>query len=131
MSKINLKNILSLAAAILGLVTLFASSSVLFGYSDILGKEGNYPSLILWVNLVSGPLFLLAAAGIKYSKKWTFYVLLGILTLLIYSLSFFIQLMISGKPHETDTLGALILRISFTGLLTFYVSRKNYLKMKI
>lgn len=130
MSKLKMKNILSITAAIFGVVTLFASSSVLFKYSDILEKEGNYPPFILWVNLLSGPLYLLVAIGLKYSRKWTVFVLTGILTMLIYSLSFFIQLMISGISYETDTLIALLVRLGFTSILTLYAFSKNTINIK-
>lgn len=130
MSKLNLKNLLSLAAAIFGLVTLFASSSVLFGYSDVLEKEGNYPSFILWVNLLTGPLYLLAAVGLAYSRKWTLHLLLIILITLVISLTVFILLLKIGENYETETLAALLIRITFTSMLTLFAYYKNHKKIK-
>ncbi|MFN4763477.1 hypothetical protein ACKGJN_10165 [Gillisia sp. Q332] len=124
------ENLLSLAVAILGVITLFASSSVLFGYSDILGKEGNYPSFVLWGNLITGLLYLLVAIGFKYSKKWTLQLLLGILIILIVNLIVFIFFLINGENYETETLKALSFRIAITGTLAFFAFKKDLIKNK-
>lgn len=130
MSKFKSKNILSLAAAIFGLITLFASSSVLFDYSNIMEKEGNYPSFILWANLLTSPLFLLVAIGFKHSKKWTLHLLLGILIILAVSLIFFFQLIKNEGAYETETIVALSIRIAFTSMLTFFALNQTIIKIK-
>jgi len=130
MSKLKIKNILSLAAAIFGIITILASSSVLFDISYIFKKEGNYPMFILIVNFISGWLYILAAYGINYSKTFTLYLLPGILTMLFFSLSLFIQLMITGGMYEKETLVALSIRIAFTGVLTYYVFNKTIKEIK-
>lgn len=130
MSKLKIKNILSLAAAIFGIITILASSSVLFDFSYIFKKEGNYPMFILIVNFISGWLYILAAYGINYSKTFTLYLLPGILTMLFFSLSLFIQLMITGGMYEKETLVALSIRIAFTGVLTYYVFNKTIKEIK-
>lgn len=124
------ENLLSLAAAIFGIITLFASSSVLFGYSDILEKEGNYAPFVLWGNLITGLLYLLAAIGFKYSKKWTLKLLLGILIILVVNLIVFIFFLINGENYETETLKALSFRIAITGTLAFFAFKKNLKKIK-
>lgn len=130
MNKFKSKNLLCLAAAIFGIITLFASSSVLFDYSNILEKEGNYPAPILWVNLLTSPLFLLAAIGFKHSKKWTLHLLLLILIILIVSLIVFIQLIKNGGAYETETLVALSIRIAFTSMLSFFALNKTIINIK-
>lgn len=119
------ENLLGLVAAIFGAITLFASSSVLFGYSDILEKEGNYAPFVLWGNLISGPLYLLAAIGFIYSKKWTLNLLLGILVILGVSLIVFIFFKINGENYEKETLMALSFRIALTGILAFFAFKKK------
>lgn len=119
------ENLLGLAAAIFGVITLFASSSVLFGYTDILEKEGNYAPFVLLGNLISGPLYLLAAIGFIYSKKWTLKLLLGILVILGVNLIVFIFFMINGENYVTQTLMALSFRIAVTGILALFASKKN------
>lgn len=125
MSIFKSKNILSLAAALFGVITLFASSAVLFGYSNILEKEGNYPSFVLWGNLFSGLLYILAAIGFKYSKKWTMHLLLVILVILFVNLFIFIFFLINGENYETETLAALSFRIVFTSTLAFFASNQT------
>ena len=119
------ENLLGLAAAIFGVITLFASSSVLFGYSDILEKEGNYAPFVLWGNLISGPLYLLAAIGFIYSKKWTLKLLLGILVILGVNLIIFIFFLINGENYESETLMALSFRLEVTGILAFFALKKT------
>lgn len=130
MSTLKLKNLLSFAAAIFGLVTLFASSSVLFEYTNVLEKEGNYPSFILWINLFTSPLYLFAAIGLKFSRKWTLHLLLIILIILVISLTVFIQLMKTGEIYETETLVALSIRIAFTSILTFFAFNNTLIHIK-
>ena len=85
---------------------------------------------ILIVNFISGWLYILAAYGINYSKTFTLYLLPGILTMLFFSLSLFIQLMITGGMYEKETLVALSIRIAFTGVLTYYVFNKTIKEIK-
>lgn len=128
MRKLYLKNLLGIAAAIFGGITIFASSSVLFGYSDVFQKEGSYPVFILWVNLITGPLYLLAAAGFFYKKMMTLPVLKGILLLLFVNLAFLLMLIITGGDYEMDTWGAMTVRIAVTGIFTFF-ARKTRTKI--
>lgn len=130
MSIFKSENLLSLATLIFGVITLFASSSVLFGYSNILEKEGNYPPFVLWGNLFSGLLYILAAIGFKYSKKWTMHLLLVILVILFVNLFIFIFFLINGENYETETLAALSFRIFFTGTLAFFASNQTIIKIK-
>lgn len=114
------ENLLSLAVTIFGIITLIASSSTLFDYSNILEKEGNYPFFILWINPLTSPLFLLVAVGFKHSKKWTLHLLLVILIIFAGDLTSFILLIKNGGVYETETLVALSIRIAFASMLTFF-----------
>ncbi len=113
-------NLLSLTALAFGLITLFASSNVLFNYTTVFQKSGNYPSFILWMNLLTGPLYILAAIGLKRSKKWTLHLLLVILFMLLINLGFLVLLITNDGDYELDTVMALAFRIAFTGTLTFF-----------
>ncbi|MCY2687639.1 hypothetical protein [Salinimicrobium sp. TH3] len=93
MKQLTIQNLLSLAALIFGLLTLFASSAVLFNYTTVFQKTGNYPAFILWMNLLTGPLYIMAAVGLKKSKRWILHLLLVILTMLFINLGFFFLLM--------------------------------------
>lgn len=130
MKNLKFKNLLSLAALIFGLVTLFASSNVLFNYTTVFQKSGNYPSFILWMNLLTGPLYIMAAIGLKYSKRWALHLLLVILIMLFINLGFFILLMTKGGDYEPDTLMALAFRIAFTGTLAFFAFDRTIKEIK-
>ena len=130
MKNIKFQNLLSLAALIFGLVTLFASSNVLFNYTTVFQKSGNYPSFILWMNLLSSPLYLVAAVGLNYSKSWSLHLLLVILIMLFISLSFFIVHMQNDKDYELETLMALGFRIAFTGTLSFFAFDRTIKEIK-
>lgn len=130
MKNLKFKNLLSLAALIFGLVTLFASSNVLFNYTTVFQKSGNYPSFILWMNLLTGPLYIMAAIGLKYSKRWALHLLLVILIMLFINLGFFILLMTNDGDYEPDTLMTLASRIAFTGTLAFFAFDRTIKEIK-
>lgn len=130
MKNLKFKNLLSLAALIFGMVTLFASSNVLFNYTTVFQKSGNYPSFILWMNLLTGPLYIMAAIGLKYSKRWALHLLLVIVIMLFINLGFFILLMTNDGDYEPDTLMALAFRIAFTGTLAFFAFDRTIKEIK-
>jgi uncharacterized membrane protein (DUF2068 family) len=101
-----------------GLLTLFLSTSVIFDLFGIRAKEGNYVLFIVWSNFISSILYLIAAYGLFKSKKWTIY-LLGMSTIIL--IIAFVGLKIhanSGGLYETQTVGAMIFRISVTLVFT-------------
>lgn len=120
MNLLKSKNILALTTLVFGVITFFASSSVLFNITTVLQKNGNYPSFILWMNLLSSPLYLMAAVGLKLSKIWALHLLLAILTILFISLTYFILLIKNNETYELETLMALAFRIALTSTLAFF-----------
>ena len=130
MKNIKFRNLLSLATLIFGLITLFASSNVLFNYTTVFQKSGNYPSFILWMNLLTGPLYILAAVGLKRSKNWTLHLLLVILFMLLINLGFLVLLITNDGAYELDTLMALAFRIAFTGTLAFFAFDRTTKEIK-
>lgn len=130
MNHLTSKNILCLAALSFGVITFFASSSVLFNYTAIFEKNGSYPSFILWMNLLSSPLYLLAAVGLKASKMWALHLLLVILVMLFISLTFFILLIRNEGDYELETLMALAFRIAFTSTLAFFAFNRTIKEIK-
>mgnify|MGYP006207066433 CR=1 FL=1 len=130
MKHLTIRNLLSFAALIFGLLTLFASSAVLFNYTTVFQKTGNYPAFILWMNLLTGPLYIMAAVGLKASKKWALHLLLVILSMLLINLGFFILLMKNDGDYEPDTLMALVFRIAFTGTLAFFAFNRTLKDIK-
>ena len=82
------------------------------------------------MNLLTGPLYILAAIGLKYSKKWALHLLLVILIMLFINLGFFILLMTNHGDYELDTLMALAFRIAFTGTLAFFAFDRTIKEIK-
>ena len=113
--------------ALFTLLTLFLSSSVIFDWFGIRAKEGNYVLFIVWANLISSILYLIAVYGFVNSKKWTFKVLgtaLVILTVAFIALQIYIY---SGGVYETKTIGAMIFRILITlifSVVAYYFTNK-------
>ena len=96
------------------LLTLFLSSSVIFDWFGIRGKEGNYVLLVVWANFISSILYLAAAYGFLKQKKLTFKILNLSASILIMALvGLFIHIN-SGGLYETKNLGAMIFRILVT-----------------
>lgn len=130
-----MKKALSYLIAILltafGLLTLFLSSSVIFDLFDIRAKEGNYVLFVVWANLLSSILYLLAAYGFIKNKKWTAQ-LLGISAtiLIIAFIGLFIHVKYGGI-YETKTIGAMLFRITVTivfamlAYFTIAIHKKN------
>jgi hypothetical protein len=112
--------------AVLGLVTLFLSSSVIFDLFDIREKEGNYVLFIVWANFISSLLYLFSAYGMIKLKKWTLHLLVISLSILIVALIGLLIYIYSGGIYETKTIGAMIFRI----LLTFGFATYTYFTFK-
>lgn len=105
---------IALIIIVFGFATLFLSSSVVFDLFGIRAKEGNYVLFVVWANLISSLLYLLASYGFIKAKKWTI-MPLGISVILL--IGSFIGLLIHinvGGIYETKTLYAMIFRVSLT-----------------
>lgn len=117
--------------ALFGIVTLFMSTSVIFGLFDIREKEGNYVLFVVVANFLCAFLYLAAAYGFFAKKKWTTMVLnfsVGVLIITFIGLGIHI---FSGGIYEQRTIGAMIFRtlitIGFTLVSYKYISQQKYL----
>lgn len=122
-----LKYIIAVALIAFALLTLFLSSSVLFDWFGIRAKEGNFVPLVVWANLLSSLLYLIAAFGYLFSKKWPFSVmLLASIVLILAYLGLFIHINNDGL-YESKTVGAMLFRILVTLFFAgiFYRSLKK------
>ena len=110
----------TVSAIILGLfalLTLFLSSSVIFDWFGIRAKQGNYVLFIIWTNFICSILYLFAVYGFIKKAKWTSWVLILALVILIIAfiaLQFHIN---NGGVYEEKTIKAVVFRILVT--LTF------------
>ncbi|WP_142786127.1 hypothetical protein [Changchengzhania lutea] len=114
--------------ALFALLTLFLSSSVIFDWFGIRAKEGNYVLLIVWANFICSILYLFAVYGFLKRAKWTFWLLitaLGILIVAFIALLFYVN---NGGVHEAKTINAMIFRmlvtLSFSLVVFFNINKK-------
>ena len=97
-----------------GLITLFMSSSVIFDWFGIREMEGNYVPFVVWANLIASILYIIASFGLIKTKKWTLWVLISaVVILLVAFMGLFVHINLGGL-FETKTLGAMVFRISVT-----------------
>ena len=115
--KYTILKITAIALLLFALLTLFLSSSVIFNLFGIRGKEGNYVPLVVWANFISSILYLAAAYGLFKMKKWSVWLL--VISVVILVAAFIgLKLHISeGGLYEVKTLNAMIFRIGLTALL--------------
>ena len=111
-----------------GGLTVFLPSSVLFDLFGIREKEGNFVEFIVWINLISGLLFLWSAYSFWREKKETTALLLGNLALLIVGMIGLYCHIKSGGLYKMETVKGMLFRIVATTILAlvsyFLVKRK-------
>ncbi|HZH68941.1 MAG TPA: hypothetical protein VFD80_00635 [Flavobacteriaceae bacterium] len=115
------KNVIAAVLIAFALITIFMSSAVLFDWFDIRANQGNYVPFVVKTNLTVSFLYLIAAYGFIQLRKWSFWVMLSTLLLLIYAFALFYLHMHSGGPYETRTIGAMIFRILLTIILAGFI----------
>lgn len=115
--------------ALFGILTLFMSTSVIFGLFDIREKEGNYVLFVVIANFVCAFLYLAAAYGFFTRQKWTTMILnisTGVLVITFIGLGIHI---FSGGIYEHKTVAAMtfrtLLTIGFTLVSFYYITRKK------
>lgn len=116
-SKKTTNTITALVLALFGLITLFLSSSVIFDWFGMRAKEGNYVSFIVWTNFICSILYICAAYGFLKRAKWTFWILITALVILIGAFAGLLIHINNGGLYEEKTIGAMVVRMSIT--LTF------------
>jgi hypothetical protein len=121
--------IIAAVLAAFGVLTLFLSSSVILDLFGIRAREGNFVLFVVWANLISSLLYLVAAYGFVKAKEWTVKPL-GI-SVLVLTLAFtgLIIHIYTGGIYETKTIGAMVFRIIATILFAvsayFLISKRN------
>jgi hypothetical protein len=110
------------------LITLFMSSSMIFDWFGIREREGNYVLFVVVANFICGLIYLVAVYGLILKKRWATYLLILSVTILILTfigLWFHIN---SGGLYETQTIKAMLFRISVSSLfagIAWYLLGKN------
>ena len=106
--------ITSSALLLFALLTLFLSGSIIFDLFGIREKEGNYVPLVVWANFISSFLYLVAAYGLFKMKKWSVWLLVVSVFILVAA---FIGLKLhinDGGLYEAKTVNAMLFRIGLT-----------------
>lgn len=114
--------IIAAIVVVFGLLTLFLSGSVIFDLFGIREKEGNYVPLVVWSNFISSILYLVAAYGLFKMKKWSVWLLVVSVFILVAA---FIGLKIhinDGGLYEAKTVNAMLFRIG----LTVFIAGSSY-----
>lgn len=126
--KIKIPVLTAVALAALGLLTIFLSASVIFDWFGIREKEGNYVLFVVWSNLLSSIIYLIAAYGIIKVKKWTPW-LLGLSAVILSAAFIGLKVHISnGGIYEPKTVNAMQFRIALTivfALASYFLIRKQ------
>jgi hypothetical protein len=118
-----LKILLLVFLLLFGMITLFASSSVIFDWFGMREKEGNFVLGIVWTNLVCGILYLITAYGILKNQTWIkFPLTIALIILILAYIGLFIHIY-NGGLYETKTIGAMAFRVGLTTLLLFFTSK--------
>ena len=107
-----------------GLLTLISGSTVLFGPESFSRMAGEVVDFVLWFNVLSVPLYLLAGAGLWRGSFWivglsAFMALMCALVLLALLLH-----ISTGEAYESRTLVAMSFRLVFWALLYGFVARR-------
>ena len=109
---------------IFGLITLVASSSLLFKIGDLAAEAGNTVPVVLWMNFFASFLYLIAAYGLWAQREWTPMVLaIAVVLMLVAAIGSYVHVQ-TGGAYEQRTIGALTFRIFVTAL--FYVAARYY-----
>src|SRR5690606_26145430 len=108
----------------------FLSGSVIFDLFDIRSNQGNYVLFIVWANLISGLLYLLAAFAFFKKKIWASIPLAVSAIILVVAFLGLIIYINAGGVHESRTIGAMIFRIVVTLTLfavTYFTTHRESL----
>lgn len=113
--------VLALAAAVFGVVTVFAAGTVLFGPgSDLAGATIPF---VLWTNLILGFAYVGVAVLLFIHSPWAWRLALTIAAVTLLTALGFAAETIRGTPVEPRTAVALALRVAFWLLVAWAAPR--------
>ncbi len=118
----------TMVLTLFALVTLFMSSAVIFDLFGIRAREGNYVLFVVVANFICGLIYLFSAYGLITKKRWaTQLLLLTVSILFIVFIGLWLHIN-SGGLYETQTIKAMLFRISISALfawLSWYLLSKK------
>mgnify|MGYP003439577545 FL=1 len=114
--------ITSSALLLFALLTLFLSGSIIFDLFGIREKEGNYVPLVVWANFISSFLYLVAVYGLIKKKKWSVWLLVASVFILVAAFTGLKMHINDGGLYEAKTVNAMLFRIG----LTVFIAGSSY-----
>lgn len=99
-------------AALFGLATLTASSSVLFGPETARALAGDVVPFVVWFNFAAGFAYLAAAAGLWRARSWGRWLAVAIALATFGAGLVFAVVALAGTPVEPRTGAALAFRFA-------------------
>ena len=100
-------------AVLFGIITLIEGCSVLFGHGPARLAAGNFVPVVLWVNFLSGFIYILAGLAILPGRRSGLILARALAGMLVMLFGYFLIHILMGGAWETRTLGAMILRLGF------------------
>lgn len=102
--------------ALFALLTLFLSSSIIFDWFHIRQKQGDFVLFIVWANFIASIVYFIAVYGFIKRKKWTFWILLSALLVLVIAFIFLQYYIQNGGIYKSQTVMAMLFRMAVTSL---------------
>lgn len=114
---------------ILGLASIFMTTSIIFDLYKLRELEGHYVPFIVYVNFICAIIYLIASYGFfKEKKSTTSYLFIASSILVIAFIALLIYIF-KGGVYELKTVKAMSVRtlitIAFTGIAWNYLSKKG------
>ena len=102
--------LVAVLAFLLGLVTMLAGGTVLFGPAGIQKQAGAALAFVVWFNFLAGFAYVLAGAGLWLRRRWAVMLALAIAVATLIVFAFFGFHVLSGGAYEIRTVWALLFR---------------------
>jgi hypothetical protein len=102
--------ILSIIAVLFGLLTLREGGSVIFDIGSARQDAGNFVPFVLWVNFLSGFVYIAAGIGLWMHKRWAALLSVALLIGIAITYVAFGVSILQGQLYEMRTVYAMALR---------------------
>ncbi len=109
--------IASVAALVFGAMTVVSGGSVLFGPAHVRTAAGDVVPFVLWFNFLAGFAYIAAAAGLWRGAPWARGLSMVILGATVLAGAGFLIHVLTGGAFAQRTVGALVLRMGFWGVI--------------
>lgn len=105
--------IIGVIAVLFGFLTLVEGGTVLFQDGPERAAAGNYVPIVLWVNFLSGFVYIMAGVAIALSRHSGLILARALVVILLLLFGYFVVHILIGGAWEYRTLVAMTLRLGF------------------